>query len=94
MTGGGPGTGRSADGRRGSAVRPDRVGTDAAPSLPRVRRNRSPALSFSAVGRSADAIITSNRMDHGRESSNGGAASGGKRVITSQSMAIDRRCVV
>lgn len=45
------------------------------------------------VGRSVDAIITSNRMDHGHKRANGRAALGGKCVITSQSMAIDRRCV-
>ncbi len=59
---------------------------------PHIRRNHSLTLSFSVVGRSGDAIITSNRMDHGHKRANGRAALGGKCVITSQSMAIDRRC--
>lgn len=59
---------------------------------PHIRRNHSLTLSFSIVGRSVDAIITSNRMDHGRKRANDRAALGGKCVITSQSMAIDRRC--
>lgn len=59
---------------------------------PHIRRNHSLTLSFSIAGRSVDAIITSNRMDHGHKRANGGAALGGKCVITSQSMAIDRRC--
>lgn len=59
---------------------------------PHVRHNHSLTLSFSVVGRSVDAIITSNRMDHGHKRANGRAALGGECVITSQSMAIDRRC--
>lgn len=60
---------------------------------PHIHRNHSLTLSFSVVGRSVDAVITSNRMDHGHKRANGRAALGGKCVITSQSMAIDRRCV-
>lgn len=59
---------------------------------PHIRHNHSLTLSFSVFGRSVDAIITSNRMDHGHKRANGRAALGGKCVITSQSMAIDRRC--
>lgn len=54
--------------------------------------NHSLTLSFPVVGRSADAIITSNRMDHGHKGANSRAALGGMCVMTSQSMAIDRRC--
>lgn len=70
-------------------VGPDCVGTDAvAPTYAAIILS---LFQFSAVGRSIDAIITSNRMDHGRKRANGGAALGGKCVITSPLMAIDRR---
>lgn len=41
---------------------------------PHIRRNHSLTLSFSVVGRSLDAITTSNRMDHGHKRANGRAA--------------------
>lgn len=59
----------------------------------RVCHNHSLTLSFSVAGRGVDAIITSNRMDHGHKRANGSAAPGGKCVITSQSMAFDIKCV-
>lgn len=58
---------------------------------PHVCHNHPLTLSFSLVGRSVDAIITSNRMDHGHKRANGRDALGGKCVITSQSMAIDKK---
>lgn len=62
-----------------------------ADNSPHARYNHSLTLSFSVVGRSVNAIITSNRMDHGHKRANGREVLGGKCVITSQSMAIDKK---
>lgn len=61
---------------------------------PHIRRNLSLTLSFSVVGRSLDAITTSNRMDHGHKRANGRALLKRKCVMTSQSISIDRRWCV
>lgn len=59
---------------------PDRVGFQAlAPTYATIILT----LSFSVVGRNVDAIITSNRMDHGHKRANGRVSLGGKCVITS-----------
>ena len=70
-------------------LRPDCVGTEAvAPVHATILLSLFP---FSVFGRSVDVIITSNRMDYGHKRAD--AALGGKCEITSQLMAIDRRCV-